>query len=131
MSTGLTIVQADTLYSNFLNIATSNFTDTLTGTLSSSNTEQQITLFTAPSTGLYIIDGYIEFDSNATGYRSARLQTQMGGTLCAPVSGALTRIAFNQTVYISKNTTITLSARQTSGSSLGYSARAKYSCILK
>ena len=122
---------ADTLYSNFLNIATSNFTDTLTGTLSSSNTEQQITLFTAPSTGLYIIDGYIEFDSNATGYRSARLQTQMGGTLCAPVSGALTRIAFNQTVYISKNTTITLSARQTSGSSLGYSARAKYSCILK
>lgn len=124
-----------TLQSNISNISKQSFVDKKNGTLSSSTINSSnpsstaVSLFTAPDSGLYTIDGYVDFSSNANGNRFVRLSTQMGGFMIGAASGTVTRIPFNQTIHLSKSTEVSINLAQSSGSSVSYGINAKYAYI--
>jgi hypothetical protein len=80
---------------------------------------------TVADAGEYEVEGFIEFASNASGYR--RLSIDLNGSLYTGVSvqaapTSITRLDLNKTISIGAGGTIRLSATQTSGGALTIAA---------
>jgi hypothetical protein len=109
-----TIAATDVIVNNTQTVSTNRGGFTITGTGG---------VIRVPATGLYQINGTVEFGANATGYRSAYIDAETTSIFgqrvpAVATAGINTKIILSGVVFLSSNQYISTRALQNSGSTI-------------
>lgn len=95
-----------------------------------SNTPYEITVFTAPETGMYFMEGYANYGmANTTGYRLLKIDVAMGEVKLAPIANTDQWVTQFCVVYCAAGQEIKMILKQTSGDTLDTTYGFRYSYI--